>query len=60
MTKHFRQERKNKMELRWLILCDENGVKTKPKLQYREDLEEGWQEWENVETVIEKDYEYTE
>jgi len=32
------------MELRWLILCDENGRKTEPVLQYREDEKD----WEDV------------
>ncbi len=31
-------------KLRWLVLCNENGVKTEPALQYKESEEDIWED----------------
>lgn len=45
------------IKLRWLILCDNNGRKTEPRLQYREP---DWKEelWVDVDIVEMKEWEY--
>ena len=44
--------------LRWLILCDENGVKTAPQLQYTDSDNPGY--WYDVERVEMKSWIYEE
>jgi hypothetical protein len=44
------------MELRWLVLCNENGVKTAPILQYLDN--DG--KWQDVDYVEMKTWEYEE
>ncbi len=42
-------------ELRWLVLCDEYGVKTEPELQYRDGKFGYWEDIPTVEIKITKD-----
>ena len=43
------------MELRWIVLCDKNGRKTKPDLQFWNEDDEIW---EDVPYVEMKTWEY--
>jgi len=40
------------MKLRWLIICDKNGRKTEPELQY---YDKDWGTWTPIPIVEEKD-----
>lgn len=42
------------MKLRWFVVCDKDGRKTNPELQY---WDEGYQMWDGIPYVECKDYE---
>lgn len=41
------------MRLRWFVICDDNGVKSEPELQYMDD----YGDWVGIEYVVCKSWE---